>query len=145
MIHVTGLPIVRMLRAGAVIAAPAARGLRQAMRPMLCWMQIALFAAIACLAPGTMPVVGPGGLTVVLCTDSGPVLLTVDANGDPVETQRAPCAWSVHAAFIDPGPPASAVTSAEFYAFAATPTRTIAENSRDWSDQNRPRGPPRFL
>ena len=109
------------------------------------WMHIALFVAFSCLAPGMMPELRAGGLTVVICTDAGLSTVTLDENGQPVEALHDPCVWSVHAQAADLGTSRPTPTIAAFTDFKPEAEKSFAPTRQDRADQNRPRGPPRSL
>ena len=105
-------------------------------------MHIAVFAAFSSFASGAMPSVQSGGLTVVLCTGVGPVRVTLDDHGEPIDDRSELCAWSLHAPLADfrHTPPDGA--AAEFLPFVPAPPHSILATAQDRPDQNRQRGPP---
>lgn len=109
------------------------------------WMHVALFAAFSCLAPGTMPELRAGGLTVVICTGAGLSTVTLDENGKPVEALHEPCVWSVHAQSADLATSRPPATTATFTDFKPEAARSFTPTRQDWADQNRSRGPPHIL
>ncbi len=136
-------PDLSRSRCARRISAPTAR--RRQFPRVLGWMHIALFTVFSCLAPGTMPEVRAGGLTVVICTGAGLTSVTLDENGQPLEVAHAPCEWSVPVQTADIVTSRPAPTVGTFAEFKPEATKSFAPTRQDKADQNRPRGPPHIL
>ncbi|WP_189370062.1 hypothetical protein [Tateyamaria omphalii] len=104
-----------------------------------------LFTLFSLIAPGTMPEAQAGTITMVICTGLETTTVTLDADGNPVETQHELCDWAGQAK-VDRAPaidfPAQA---AHISAFAPKLTRTSQAVAQLRPDRTRPRGPPTAL
>lgn len=101
-----------------------------------------LFMLFSLIAPGTMPEAQAGTITMVICTGLETTTVTLDADGNPVDTQHQLCDWASQAA-LDRAPamdfPAQA---AHITAFAPKLTRASQALAQLRPDRTRPRGPP---
>lgn len=109
------------------------------------WIHIALFLAFSGLAPGTMPELRAGGLTIVICHGAGLSTVTLDENGIPVESLHEPCEWSVHTQAVGISTPCPEPAIAVFHDFRPESAKSVVAVRQHWSGQNRPRGPPKVL
>lgn len=103
------------------------------------------FTLFSLIAPGAMPEAKAGTITMVICTGLDTMTVTVDADGNPVETQHQLCDWAGQGA-VDRVPDITFHTeAAQITAFAPKLTHASAALSRHRPDRTRPRGPPSFL
>jgi hypothetical protein len=106
---------------------------------------VLLFVAFSCLTPGTMPAAQAGGLTLVLCTGDGTTTITLDAKGNPVEAQHAPCDWSAGMAHVALQSPLMVPAALQIRAYVPVVQAAALVTGQVARSQNRPRGPPLFL
>ncbi|MEP4978123.1 hypothetical protein [Ascidiaceihabitans sp.] len=124
---------------------PAMSGAARNVRVCAVWVFCACFLAAASLAPGTMPQAQYGGFTVVLCTGDGPVTMTLDENGDPIEAQHAPCDWSAQVIAADVPLHAPLATPARLTAFVPNLEAPHVPVRFALVQPNPARGPPQTL
>ena len=113
---------------------------------MLVWAFLSVFTAYSSFAPGTMPKLQPGGLTVVLCTGGAPRSITVDETGTPAEAQDIPCPWVTHVQVDDAVvQPVFAVHPLRTTSIDAAPASRAASPLDPAFNPSYPRAPPAFL
>lgn len=114
---------------------------------LLRWAALALLVTMSIVPRGVMPAWGAGGMTVVLCTGSGPVEVTLGPDGTPVPDGVAAdaCVWAglVPVALE---PVAAPVVAAPFALLAAPVTIPRgAQRAKTEPCCNHNRGPPILL
>lgn len=101
-----------------------------------------LFMLFSLIAPGTMPEAQAGTITMVICTGLDTTTVTLDADGNPVETRHQMCDWAGQGT-LDRAPaidfPAQV---AHISAFVPKLTRVSQALAQLRPDRTRPRGPP---
>ncbi|WP_298496572.1 hypothetical protein [uncultured Maritimibacter sp.] len=111
---------------------------------LLRWVALALLVTMSVVPRGVMPAWGAEGMTVVLCTGTGPVEVTLGPDGTPLseDAWADPCVW-VGVAPVALEPVAAPVVAAPFALLAAPltiPVRAQRAKAEPGSDHNR--GPP---
>ncbi|MCR8824998.1 hypothetical protein [Pseudosulfitobacter koreensis] len=106
---------------------------------------VLLFVAFSCLTPGTMPTAQAGVMTLVLCTGHGTTTVTLDANGDPVDAQHAPCDWSAGVAHAVLDAPLMVPAAQQIRAHVSTVQVAALVTGQVKRSQNLTRGPPILL
>ncbi|MBX2805300.1 MAG: hypothetical protein KTR19_04950 [Hyphomicrobiales bacterium] len=133
---------IALFRALSVLAR---QGEANPLRWMLSWTLIAVFTLSSMVAPGVMPTVRSGGLTIVICTGDGLVQLRPDGDSQPVDEEQRACVWSIHTSAADIVRDLPETTSIDFHATLIDTPIEIAVADQFQSNQNRPRAPPHIL